>query len=240
MKRLLSQIAFFTAALLSLLLAAAIPLRAVSGACENRRLRSEFYASGVWWEYQQQVPLSDIIFSCYEPLFADLTAPVGCSAVFEAGAPIRYYEETDGKKTLAFEIPAGTVLEWSSSEPNGYGFNGFPTYERGWRWVRPFQSADGSGDDAWYYVRAKDLEKAAGQMLSSSPFLQSAVRAAGLTEAEAAFALVHRADWVFCRRGVYISPDLFEPWPRDCACLAVLLVLAVTALWVFRRAGGGI
>lgn len=238
MKRALRQIAFSAAALLSLLLAVVLLLRVGSSIYGNHQLRAGFSASSQWQDYQQQLPISQMKFDSYAPLFAEIVAPIGYPTTFTTSAPIRYYRETDGKKTLACEIPAGTALDWSSSAPSGYGFDSFPTYEKGWRWGKPFKSADGQGDDAWYYIRTEDLEKAARQAFSSSQYLQASAKSAGLSGSEAVFALVRKTDRVFHQNGVYLSPDLFAPWTWDLICLAVLLLLMLTALWRFRRVCG--
>ena len=86
---------------------------------------------------------------------------------------ITYYREYFGLKIPVKTYPKGTVLTFSSEDESGagYGFYSYPTYERGWRYVIPFETGEGpvvldggymsvlSQDDYdFYYVRMEDLE----------------------------------------------------------------------------------
>lgn len=226
---------------LALLLAAGTAFRAGITAWENYRLRSGFAANEEWPDYRQGLPLSEIDFERYErAFFSGATAPIGYSTVFTADAPIRYYREvTDA--ALAYEIPAGTALDW---EPGGfaclgYGFVSLPSYERGWRWARPFLPAGSDRvpeDFPWYYVRTSDLEAAARAMFDSSRFVQASARNAGLSRTEAVFQIVRQADQVFYENGVYLSPDLLRPvWTWDCTLMTGASALLFILLLLLRR-----
>lgn len=226
---------------LALLLAAGTAFRAGITAWENYRLRSGFAANEEWPDYRQGLPLSEIDFERYErAFFSGAVAPIGYSTVFTADAPIRYYREvTDA--ALAYEIPAGAALDW---EPGGfaclgYGFVSLPSYERGWRWARPFLSAGSDRvpeDFPWYYVRTSDLEGTARAMFDSSRFVQASARNAGLSRAEAVFRIVRQADQVFYENGVYLSPDLLRPvWTWDCTLMTGASALLFILLLLLRR-----
>lgn len=209
-----------------------------AGVWSNRKLESAFTANDQWTDYREGIPVSEMDFSQYAVCFERNTALIGYSTEFVNSRPIVYYQEMDGAYVPAYEIPAGTVLEWETSEICGYGLMAFPTDQAGWRWGKPFRAVGSAEEtaDTWYYIKTQDLQSAALQVLNSSQYLQSSAQAAGMTDSEFAEMLIHRTDNVLYANGIYISPELYvSVWTPGCSVLAAVILIAVVVRIMVKK-----
>ena len=202
------------------------------------QLPSQFANNYQWSDYQEHIPLSEMDIEQYRALFTSPVNPVGYETAFVTEQDLWYYEEINGTKTEAFCIPAGTEIDLGnylhlSSDPTelGAGFASLPTYEKGWRWVRPFATAyeEGAQDsEGWYYCNLSDLESLAHSLLESSESLREALTSSGMDVDTFCHAFVCQVDLCFYREGVYESPDLFySVWTLQEAVLLILAALFV-------------
>ncbi|MCH5352795.1 MAG: hypothetical protein J1E06_04930 [Acutalibacter sp.] len=200
-----------------------------SGFVQNESLR----------DYQKKVPLPEMDLTQYDFVFSQAFGGVGLlKTTFTLTHPISYYQEIDGKKREVYTIAAGTTVDagdyQSVYDALGYGFNGYPTYERGWRWVRAFPlEGEGFREDAlWYYCKTADLEKAAADLLHESGAMQHNLQLLkerdGMSQKEFLHHFVCRVDSFFYMRGVYLSPDYLYPlwtWGHTALSAVIGLVL---------------
>lgn len=176
-------------------------------------------------DYLSRVPMEEMDFFQYVRYLNRPVAGAEYTTAYAAPFSIRYYKEDGGRKVLAHEIPAGSTLETkpSGAYPLGYGFESFPTYEKGWRWARPFSDDKNVivSEMPWYYVKTADLEALAKYMVQNSSHWQHFFQISGLSESELVYGIVRKCDLIFYERGICISPDLSPNfWTWDCILLA--------------------
>lgn len=186
-------------------------------------LRAGFRESDTNTDYLREIPMEEMDFFQYVRYLNKPVAGIGYNTTFTAPSPIRYYREESGRKVLAYEIPAGTAFEselTGGAYSLGYGFESFPTYEKGWRWVKPFsdsQDVDRS-ELPWYYIKTSDLESLLAYVVrnSNSPYWQSSLQHPGMEETQLASAYILKCDHMLYEIGAYISPNLYPAfWTWD-------------------------
>ena len=208
---------------------------------EIYHMSQEFQPDARWPDYQLGLPLEEMDFSQYGELFTGAVPLIGYETEITLGSDLTYYQERAGEKVPAFTLPAGTQVEAGSflylpcgPEELGCGFRTFPSYEKGWRWAKPFVEAgeEAASDQTWYYVKTRELEQAALGLWES----HSMVRSGFSSKQEFAWAFVRRTDGVFYANGVVHSPDLHRPvWTWPCTLLAVAAIGDLAALALLRR-----
>lgn len=184
-------------------------------------LRAGFQESDTNTDYLCEIPMEEMDFFQYVRYLNKPVAGIGYNTTFTAPFPIRYYREESGRKVLAYEIPAGTAFEselTGGAYPLGYGFESFPTYEKGWRWVKPFsdsQDVDRS-ELPWYYIKTSDLESLFAYVIQVSPHWQQSIQLSSIDEAQAVSSYILKCDHMLYEIGAYISPNLYPSfWTWD-------------------------
>lgn len=151
----------------------------------NHQLRNDFSAAAPASPYQQGIPLEQMDLSMYSSYFPGISGEPAYSITHFVEAPVslQYYSEIPSKDTaVALHIPKGTAIEAipqyspeSSFYELGYGYTSYPTYEKGWRYVRPFKTAEaaspGLGEE-YYYIRIDSIEAVMKSAIrANKPFL---------------------------------------------------------------------
>lgn len=206
-------------------------------------LRSRFEESDIHLDYLNAVPMEEMDFFQYVRYLNHPVAGIEYDAAFAAPFSIHYYEEKNGQKIPAYNIPAGTVLESalrSGGYPLGYGFESFPTYSKEWRWVRPFAENQNADLDTlpWYYMKTSDLNDLVIHMLRNSSHWQDLMQRAGLSESQAVSTIMKKCDNMLYETGSYISPNLypvFWTWPNILLALGLLISLLFLVLHKIRE-----
>ncbi|KWX88974.1 hypothetical protein AMQ83_03350 [Paenibacillus riograndensis] len=133
---------------------------------------------------------------------------------------LQYYTENpSGETAVALEIPKGTIIEATPKETQGssfyelgYGYTSYPTYEKGWRYVRPFKTAEaaspGLGEE-YYYIEIDSIEAVLKSAIrANKPFL-TAVRQQYWNLGQGTHTFARLIDDALYQNGAYLSPDLF-------------------------------
>ena len=219
----------------------------------NRKMADSFADNRKMEQYQRKVPMDEMDLlefdSYFDIPFAAISIRV--SNVISLPKKIQYYTEEDGKKIPALEMTKGTNILWiPEREFNGfyvgYGLRGYPTYDKGWRYVKPFMIADkpaGPEQNRYYFIRTKDLETVARAALPSVKGLTGPMRSqTGMSLADAVFTYTRLVDSIFYENGVFCSPDLQRRiWDTPdmlLLCLSAGLLLIVR-LWGLRKRNSG-
>jgi|GEM_PF-3834877 len=151
--------------------------------------------------------------------------------------PIRYYTREGGAFVPAGTIPAGTSVLFGGKygeNYRGYGFFSWPTYWKGWRYVKPFASADGEmhglDPDTFYFVPLRDLHAAVHTFFSTDIpgkyFRNTWDTPIGRRKAE--YSLLFQCDALQYAGGIWRSADFY--YPSFDVVTAVLLVCSGAAL----------
>ena len=225
----------------ALALAAGIAVRVGFSAYQNHKLQVDFKPHHRMTGYLEGVPIAEMDMDKYRWLIDFVNMSDQDHTTFTTDRPITYYEEVDGEKVLAYEIPAGTTLTyWPFWDVYfGYGYNSYPTYEKGWRYTRPFIEPGGAAKSEelpFYYVKLSDLEHTVRLIIKSDKNRQEALRYERKTVQDVVYSATRFTDAIFYVEGVYISPDYLHPlWTWDCTAMAAALAAALTA-WAVLRA----
>lgn len=128
---------------------------------------------------------------------------------FDLPNDIIYYSFSNGKKTEAYRIKKGTRVNVDMLDKMwfGTGFYSFPTYKKGWRYVHPFTIVGEEAVTEYYYVKLKDLEKAASVLFEEDHSRKLEIDNLGWTKKEAVHDFVRVIDKSFYAGGVYCSLD---------------------------------
>ena len=188
----------------------------------NHQLRDQFAAAANASPYQLAIPMEQMELTAYEPYFPNIFAALDYSLTHRIETPVslRYYAEipTDGTPA-ALEIAEGTAIvaipegtTGSAFQKPGYGYTSYPTYERGWRYVRPFIPTSGSDqarNEQYYYVRMDSLEAVLDKVIEANPPFHAAIRQQGWTLNKGKHTIARTVDHALYQHGAYLSPDLF-------------------------------
>jgi len=216
----------------------------------NYRLKSEFTASTPPTPYQLGVPMDEMDLTAYSSYLPHVFAVPDYPWTSRVVTPvtIRYYSEIPDRGTApALEIKKGTRIvalpEDSKGSPlheAGYGYTGYPAYEKGWRYVRPFHLADGEhlpSSDQYYYVRIEDLKAVIGEVIKVNPILLKEARWKGWNVQIAKHNIATYLDQHLYRNGAYLSPDLFHHvFDRWNVCMTATAGVLVLLMLIGRRA----
>ncbi|MFB9278504.1 hypothetical protein [Cohnella cellulosilytica] len=188
----------------------------------NHQLRAQFSAAASASPYQQKIPMEKMDLTVYAPYFPRIFAAVGYSLTHRIETPVtlRYYSEIPTDKTAAaLEIAKGTTIvaipegtKGSVFQEEGYGYTSYPTYERGWRYVRPFMTAEGwdqAHNEQYYYVSMDSLEAVLDKAIEVNPPFQADIRQQRWSLNKGKHVIARHIDNALYRHGAYLSPDLF-------------------------------
>jgi hypothetical protein len=175
---------------------------------------------------------TDAAYHGYEP---------GVTLTFD----LEYYDSSEAGAKPVLTLPKGTEIQ-VGLEPGDpltltYGLYGYPTYERGWRYVQPFLRIGERLPEAarFCFARTADLERVAHRFAAANPrfFLNHAPA----SRWDYPYNTVRIFDQDFYRTGTYLSPDLIAPiWDLLDTVLAVagLILLAASFVPIIRRRAG--
>ncbi|WP_143804332.1 hypothetical protein [Paenibacillus sp. FSL R7-0337] len=237
---------WWCALLTVIILLCVIAYRTGASLYHNHQLRKDFSAAAEASPYQQGIPLEQMDLGVYSSYFPGISGEPAYSITHFVEAPVslQYYSEIPSKDTaVALHIPKGAVIEaipqhspGSSFYELGYGYTSYPTYEKGWRYVRPFRTAEaaspGLGEE-YYYIRIDSIEAVMKSAIrANKPFL-TAVRQEYWTLNRGTYAFARLIDEALYQNGAYLSPDL--PYRiMDCWNLMLLGAVAMITVVLLR------
>lgn len=203
-----------------------------------------FSRIGYLWNWRASGGISDEWTERYGELEQITTYPLPHS--------ITYYTRDGETFSPALTLGAGTeVFLFPDGELDrggrgaGYGFKSWPTYWKGWRYVRPFtsESAFDPEEGTYYYVKLSDLEKNLSAVLTGSSwkdFYQDWTRNQGFgwTMLDTVQSYTRNIDYGMYLNRIYFSPDFWHPLWNPFLTLALSLALFSGLSWFFlaRRA----
>ena len=214
--------------------------------------------------YYEKVPLPEMdlaeLFSLIEPVY--FVNPVGQSKEYDFSVvltrDIHYYTENNGKKTLAFSIPAGTQVQLCNNGAifrfiTGYGTNTLPDYERGWRYARKFLTSEEASlspltitsEDEFYFVKTKEILQVVKDYISSmkKKYPESDISRYDSSEIEEwTLNLMYKTDVDLLSQGIYKSSDITKTYMDALNIILLLLTVlsgtaAILILITCRRNG---
>ncbi|WP_195575445.1 hypothetical protein [Paenibacillus sp. 1001270B_150601_E10] len=188
----------------------------------NHQLRKEFSAATNASPYQQAVPMEQMDFAAYMSYFPDIfTLPdYPLTSRIETPVSLKYYAEIPRSgEAAALEIAKGTTIiaipEQTTGSPFyevGYGYTSYPSYEQGWRYVRPFRLAEDSdleSNQNYYYVDINSLEAVLDKVIKVNPPVRAEIRQQGWSLSKGKRFIARSVDHALYRHGAYLSPDLY-------------------------------
>jgi len=231
------------AVLLVIILFCFFAYRTGSALYDNHQLRDQFPATAGGNPYQQGIPIEEMDLTAYDSYFPNIFAALGYSLTHRIEAPVslRYYTDIpDDEAAFAFEIPKGATIvaipegtTGSAFQEVGYGYTSFPTYEKGWRYVRPFVTAEGldsADNEQYYYVNMDSLEAVLDKVIEVNQPFHAAIRQQGWSLNEGKHVISRYVDNALYQNGAYLSPDMFY---RVFDRINVMLLGAIGVIMVF-------
>lgn len=188
----------------------------------NYQLRQEFSTASIASPYQKRIPMEQMDLNAYLSYFPNVFSGGEYSLTHRIKAPIslQYYTEVPtndtvvaleiAKNTPIVAIPEGT--KGSAFYEVGYGYTSYPTYEKGWRYVRPFKTTkelDSASDEKYYYVKLESLESVLDKAIEVNRPFRVAVRQQNWIMDQGKHIFTRYIDDVLYQHGAYFSPDLF-------------------------------
>jgi hypothetical protein len=214
----------------------------------NHEKMDNFSYNKLMEQYQRSIPIDKMDLSEYNKYFNYVVTlqAIKVSNVIDAPKNIQYFTEQNGKKILAMKIPKGMGILWIHTEElndihYGYGLRSYPTYEKGWRYVKPFMLSGQKSDIEqlpYYFVRTKDLEAVGRKAIKSTSYLVNSLKSQGRTVEDGVFHFTRIIDNSFYDKGVFCSPDLKQRvwhW-LDTLLLCLTAGLLVLILLIRRTA----
>lgn len=192
--------------------------------------------------YKNGTPLHEMDLSRLRHYLTIATVPLGhkISNTLELPKKVVYYKQQDGIKVPALELPKGTTILWKPTDQLydislGYGCQGYPTYEKGWRYAQPFMVSGKETDYTllpYYFVKTSDLESVAYKAIKSTKPMMDSLANKLRSLRYRVFTYTRFIDEIFYEKGVFLSPDLIQPiWQLPDAIMiglaAALIILAV-------------
>jgi hypothetical protein len=195
----------------------------------NHQLRKDYIPAANASPYQQGTPMEQMDLAVYAPYFSGNSAEPAYTLTHRIPSPVtlQYYEKIPaGGEAPALEIPKGTTItaipegtKASAFYETGYGYTSYPTYEKGWRYVRPFQTtetSDAAANGKHYYVKLEALEAVLDKTIEANQPLRAAIRQQKWSISHGKFELTRFVDDKLHQHGAYLSPDLsrqaFDGW----------------------------
>ncbi|WP_405107074.1 hypothetical protein MHH28_26350 [Paenibacillus sp. FSL K6-1217] len=245
---------WWCAVLTVIILICVVVYRTGSAWVHNHQLRKDFSAAATASPYVQGIPLEQMDLSAYSSYFPGISGEPEYSLTHRIEAPVslQYYTEIPGGATaVALEIPKGTMIEaippksqGSSFYELGYGYTSYPTYEKGWRYVRPFKTAEDANpalSEKYYYVQMDSLEAVLDSAIRANKPFRAAVRQQHWTLDQGKHTFARYIDDVLYQNGAYLSPDLFyrtfDRWNIMLlgAVVVITIVLLSPSSWFARK-----
>ena len=217
--------------------------------CHNFKLQAGFQDNGKKEQYTQRIPLEKMDFSQYNQYFGNNTALLHHNYHVFLNLPksICYYTSPDAASPV-LELPKGcmvTVLPAGEgfTSMTGYGLASYPTYQKGWRYVAPFQTGacelKSNLLDSYtlksYYVRTEDLEAVMHEFFIQNKGMQAEAQQAGVSKQEYIRRALYKVDEVFYQNGVFISPDLYRPLFDFPNWICIIVFLFLFSIWLWRK-----
>lgn len=213
---------WWCAVLTVMILCCLIVYRSASAIYHNQQLSERFTATENVSPYQQEIPMEKMDLTAYTPYFPTIFALPSYSWTHRIETPVslQYYTEipTD-ETTVALEIPKGTSIiavpegsSVSTFQEVGYGYTSYPTYERGWRYVRPFVTTEGmdpADTEQYYYVKMDSLEAVLAKAIEVNKSVRVSIQQQRWSLHKGKHIIARYIDNVMYENGAYLSPDLF-------------------------------
>ena len=161
-------------------------------------------------QYLEHSSMDEMDMVVFDPYLTQIIAMGGVSYKEMMILPVDlvYYREEAGRKTEAFVLKAGTEIVVDPNQ-NGInrGFYTFPTYEKGWRYGRPFTIKGQEASEEYYYVKLSELETIAKDWIEYDESVRRSVQRSGLSTKKGAAAIVRTIDRILYDKGIYCSKD---------------------------------
>ncbi len=210
---------------------------------QNHDLQERFAVKADDSSYQLGIPMDEMDLSEFDHLFSIIIAPLKYDLTHYIKTPValRYYNEIPEKDTdYALEISKGTSITAIPLETQGlniheagYGYTSYPTYTKGWRYVKPFRTEAGEDakQDQFYYIRIESLEVVLGETIDANQPLIAAARRQSWLGYKASHTMVRYIDHTLYDNGIYQSYDLSHRiWDRINIVLASLTAILAAIL----------
>lgn len=194
--------------------------------------------------YKRGVPIDQMDLSEFDYYVSIPTILIGhkISNTIELPKKVVYFIQQDGIKVPALELPKGTTILWKPTDQlyyisPGYGCQGYPTCEKGWRYAQPFMISGKETDYAYlpyYFVRTTDLESVAKKAITSTKPMMNTLANKRRSVQDGVFTYTRFIDNIFYEKGVFFSPDLTQPiWqPLDMIMMSLAVVLLLLYLYM--------
>jgi hypothetical protein len=187
----------------------------------NHQLRKNFSPAANASPYQQGILMEQMDLAAYASYFSGILAEPAFTLTHRIASPValQYYEEIPVSGTAAaLDIPKGTTItaipegtKGSAFYEIGYGFTSYPTYEKGWRYVRPFrttETSDAASNGKYYYVKLESLEAVLDKTIEANEPLRAAIQQQNWSINRGKFVFARFIDDKLHQHGAYLSPDL--------------------------------
>lgn len=202
--------------------------------------------------YQREVPMEEMDLMEYDRIFPNTIALISYDFIHNIKTPVtlRYYCAIPANDAdYALEIAEGTTITAIPLKEHslgihevGYGYTSYPTYTKGWRYVRPFKtegSEMASAQEQFYYIRIESLEAVLEKAISANKPLTAKTKSQYGLKQKAMHHMARYIDQVLYDKGIYLSSDLpYRLWNRGNIVLLVLTVI-LASLLVFQTVRGG-
>jgi len=214
---------------------------------QNRQLLDKFAYNDAMDQYQRMVPVDQMDLSEFDHyLEFNITLegrpPIDNTLVLPND--LQYFTEQNGQKVPVHKIEKGTRILWLPTVDIkmvslGYGLHGYPTYEKGWRYARPFVVSGEQTDISklpYYYVKMADLERLAIQATRATSQFSDVMKKHKFSLEEHSFQYTRIIDRIFYENGVFCSPDWQRPvWHWVDSVLLALTIALAFSVWLLKR-----
>ncbi len=187
----------------------------------NHQLREQFPATTNASPYEQGMPMEQMDLTVYAPYFPSTFTALYYPLTHRIKTPVtlKYYDEIPNNETaVALEIVKGTTIvaipeatKGSAFQEAGYGYTSYPTYVKGWRYVRPFIAEEGLNQahyKQYYYVNIDSLEAVLDKVIEVNQPFHDAIRQQGWSLNKGKHVIARYIDNALYQHGAYLSPDL--------------------------------
>lgn len=218
------------------------------------QFNKRFEYNGTDTEYQKGVSLEEMDQQRYDHHLNSASTALGIPVNVTLKIPqtLKYYDSPDTDSEVVTEIPAGINVKimvrgtdsgyWDIFSNLGYGFWGYPTYEKGWRYVKPFLV--GEEDKEWeelpyLYIRTEQLEELLGKCYDQNEALQKSVSEGDVCEPFKKRKFIQHnilyIDSRFYQEGIYLSPDFKKPVLDSVSIVLFVLIGIMLGSNIFVR-----
>lgn len=202
-------IVFYISAALLILLSFGLGIGSI---VTQRKLQNHFVpsdTSSAKSQYRTCSTMEEMDMDAFSPYFIFAMTAEGRPDI-ELALPcdVHYYRMENGRRRKAFTMRKGTIVIIPNVPDPGRGIHSYPSFKKGLRYEKPFNAADGSEDNAYYYVKLSELEKVSEELFRVSPSLEQTRRMQGISRESAVYEITRLIDKVFYTEGIFLSPDL--------------------------------